>query len=317
MNFMLGANYWGKKWGTEMWLHYDGRDAREELKTLASYGIRTLRVFPNWRDFQPVDRAYAYRGNHGEYIHAKTGLPVYGDGVDPDRIADFRDFCHAAEENGIKLVFSIVTGWMSGRLFPPPVLNGKNLITDPEALMWMRRFIHRFVRELKNEPSIILWDLGNECNCMGTVNTRFEAYQWTATVADAIRTEDRTRPISSGMHSLESGHKGIWQIEDQGELCDILTTHPYPSPTVGGDVEPYTRLRMTYLPTAQSLYYAGLSGRQAYIQESGTFSQTVGSREMSANFMRIQILSALANGLLGYQWWCAWEQEHLDFPPYT
>ena len=317
MKFMLGVNYWGRDWGTEMWRHYDGEAIRRELRTLADHGVRCLRVFPNWRDFQPIDRNYGFQGAHGEYVNANTGAPVYDDGVDMDRIADFRDFCHAAEACGLTLVVSIVTGWMSGRLFCPPALNGQNLITSPEARMLMRRFIHRFVGELKNEKSIVMWDLGNECNCMAPVENEFEAYGWTATVADAIRTEDASRPVSSGMHSLETSPKSNWKLVHQGEICDVLCTHPYPSPTVGGNREPYTELRMTFLPTAQSLYYAGVGKKPSYIQESGTFSQTIGSTQMSSDFLRIQILSALANGLLGYQWWCAWDQDHLDFFPYT
>lgn len=317
MEYMLGANYWGRTWGTEMWLHYDGDEIRREFKQLSEYGVKFLRVFPIWRDFQPVDRAYGWQGAHGEYVNSHTGEPVYDDGVDMDRIEDFRDFCHAAEEYGIGFVVGIVTGWMSGRLFTPPVLNGKNIITDHEALMWMRRYINRFVSELKNEKAIKVWDLGNECNCLGSISSPFDAYNWTATVVDAIRTHDSERPISSGMHGLKLTGDGFWHIKDQGELCDILTTHPYPSPTVGGDKEPYTRLRMTYLPTAQSLYYAGVSGKQAYVQENGTFSQSIGNNRMAADFMRIQILSSLVNGLCGYQWWCAWEQDHLNFPPYT
>lgn len=319
MKFLLGVNYWGKDYGTEMWRYYDGTRIREELKTLSKYGVRVLRVFPNWRDFQPVERAYAWQATHGEYVNANTDVPVYDDGVDPEMIEKFRDFCRAAEECGLELVVSIVTGWMSGRLFSPPVLRGKNLITDAEALMWMRRFICRFVREFKDERCIVSWDLGNECNCLGEASNPAEAYSWTATVTDAIRAHDTSRPIMSGMHGLRAGigSGGNWLIEHQGELCDILTTHPYPSPTVGGDVEPYTRLRMTFLPTAQTLFYSGVSGKPAYIQESGTMSQAIGNRKMSADFMRIQILSSLANGLCGYQWWCAWEQSHLDFAPYT
>ncbi len=322
VKFMLGANYWGSKWATDMWKKYDSESIREDMKTLAQYGVKNLRVFPNWRDFQPVERAYAWRGKHGEYVNANTGEPVYDDGVDMKMIENFHDFCQAAEEVGIELSVSIVTGWMSGKLFTPPVLNGKNLINDPEALMWMRRYIKKFVREVKNEKAIVEWGLGNECNCLSPANTMFEAYQWTATVVDAIRTEDNSRPIDSGMHGLASGisdndEGNTWFLEHQGELCDALCTHPYPSPTVGGDVEPYTRLRTTCLPTAQTLYYAGVSGKPAYIQESGTFSQTIGSDQMSADFMRIQILSSIANNFLGYQWWCAWNQNHLEFPPYT
>lgn len=319
MDFLLGVNYWGRDFATDMWRKYDGARIREEMKLLKEYGVRAMRVFPNWRDFQPVERAYAWRGRHGEYVNANTGLPVYDDGIDMEMIDRFRDFCHAAEEFGIKLVVSIVTGWMSGKLFNPPVLNGKNLICDTEALMWMRRYINRFVKELKNEKSIVVWDLGNECNCLGEATTPADAYNWTATVADAIRSQDTSRPICSGMHALASGYDTTspWRIEDQGELCDLLSTHPYPSPTVGGDAEPFNRLRMTLLPTAQSLYYSGVSGKPAYIQENGTFTDAIGSKKMSGDFIRIQILSSLVNGLCGYQWWCAWEQNHLDFPPYS
>ena len=177
MKFMLGVNYWGREWGTEMWRHYDGGSIREELKTLADYGVRCMRVFPNWRDFQPIDINYSYHGKHEEYVNVNTGECVYDDGVDMDRIEEFRDFCRAAEEHGMTLVVSIVTGWMSGRLFIPPAICGQNPITSPEARMLMRRFIHRFVRELKNEKSIVMWDLGNECNCIGDVDNEYESYE--------------------------------------------------------------------------------------------------------------------------------------------
>ena len=322
MKYMLGANYWGLDHGTEMWLHYDGKKIREEFKTLSEYGIKILRVFPNWRDFQPVDKSYSWAGFGGEYVHSRTREPVTGDGVDMDRIAEFHDLCKAAEEYDIKLIVSIVTGWMSGMLYVPPVINGKNLISDHECLMWMRKYIHKFVKEMKNEKCIIMWDLGNESNCMGVAKNRAEAYHWTSTVADSIRAEDTTRPISSGMHAIESNPGSIqtstaaWYIEDQGELTDYLTTHSYPSPTVEGDKEPYTRLRMTYLPTAQSLYYAGVSGKPAYLQETGTFSSITGSRKMAAEYMRIQILSTLVNGVDGLFWWCTWDQTHLNYEPY-
>lgn len=322
MKYILGANYWGKDFATHMWRNYDGEKIREELKVLKEHGIKCLRVFPNWEDFQPVDKAYSWRAQARESFNVKTGnpVPLYGDGVDPVMIDRFRDFCKACEELNIDLVVAIVTGWMSGKLYCPPILKGKNLISDPEALIWMRRFIHRFVRELKNEKSIIMWGLGNECNCLGWSKNDYESYVWTSTVVDAIRSEDRSRPISSDMHALTStasAQGGEWSLETQGELCDVLSPHPYPSPTVGGDVEPYTRLRMTMLPTAQSLYYSGITHKPAYIQEHGTFSDTIGNKEMAGADLRMQVLSSLANGVIGVQWWCAWEQNHLDYSPYA
>ncbi|MBR3966161.1 MAG: cellulase family glycosylhydrolase [Clostridia bacterium] len=322
MKFMLGANYWGADYGTEMWLHYNGERIREEMMQLSEYGIKYLRVFPNWRDFQPLEKAMGHMGRSMQYIHSvtKKPLPPTSDGVDMDRIADFRDFCHAAEENGIKLVVSIMTGWMSGRLFVPPALVNKNVITDCEALTLTKKYVHRFVRELKDENAIVMWDLGNESNDMSPVDDIFEAYNWTSTVVDAIRSEDKSRPVSSGMHCLSSNnnrYENGWLLEHQGEICDVLCTHPYPSPTIYSDKEPYNRLRTTLTPTAQTLYYSGVGRRPAYIQENGTFAQAVGSPKMSAQFMNIQILSSLVNGFEGYHWWCAWDQMHLDFAPYT
>ena len=26
LEYMLGANYWSERWGTEMWRHYDGKE---------------------------------------------------------------------------------------------------------------------------------------------------------------------------------------------------------------------------------------------------------------------------------------------------
>ena len=195
-----------------------------------------------------------------------------------------------------------------GRLFVPPALDGKNLNTDPEVLMWTEKYARALVARLRDIKNIVMWDLGNECNCLERVKTRAEAYVWTATVRNAILSADNTRPISSGMHSLVCDNdSGVWQLCDQGELCDFVTMHPYPSAAVNGDIEPYNELRMTITPTAQSEYSAGVSKKPCIIQESGTFSPMLGNERMSADFLRVNVLSAFANNLGGFLWWCGME----------
>jgi len=93
------------------------------------------------------------------------------------------------------------------------------------VIQWELRFVREFVSTFKDHPAIIGWDLGNECNCMGAA-TREQAYTWTATIANAIRAVDPTRPVVSGLHGLTP--TGAWTMQDQGELTDLLTTHPYP-----------------------------------------------------------------------------------------
>ena len=318
MEFMIGCNYWDSKHGTDMWRFYDHDVVEADLAALEKAGVKYMRVFPNWRDFQPILSLKKHSGVLGEYRMGpdETLLPnIYG--IDEKMLDHFEDFCRVAEKHGMKLVVSILTGWMSGRLFCPPALENKNLITDPECLRWEQRFVRGFVTHFRNEPVIHSWDLGNECNCMGAVDNPDQAYVWTYTIANTIRMCDPTRIVSSGMHSLKPGINDGWRIKDQGELCDLLTTHPYPSKTINNDLEPYNGLRTTMLPTAQTEYYSGVGGRPAMIQESGTFSPALGCPEMAADFVRSQIYSAWANGLKGYLFWCGMEHLLLDKPPYT
>ena len=315
---MLGCNYWASVTGTDMWRDWRPEIIENDLKLLAEHGVKYLRVFPLWRDFQPVKKLYAWRNTFGEYVNAADEMPL-GDnilGMDPVQMEHFRTFAKMAAQNGQKLIVSIVTGWMSGRMFVPPAIEGKNLITDPEVHMWTSRFIRGIVSNFKDIKNIVMWDLGNECNCLSEAPDRYSAYAWTSMVKNCILAEDPTRPISSGMHSLGAETGAVWTIEDQGELCDYLSTHPYPSPTVGGDIEPYNRMRTTMIPTAQSEFYSGISGKPCQIQEQGTFTESIGNREMSAESLRVNVLSAVANGIDGYLWWCGMEHRDLKSAPY-
>ena len=316
MDFMLGCNYWGSKSAVDMWVDWDGESVERDFAELSKYGVRYLRVFPNWRDFQPIHSIYRWRGYFGEYrLHGKEKMKDEF-GLDEKCMEHFAEFLSYADKYGIKLIVAIVTGWMSGRLFAPPALEGKNHISDPESLRFQTLFVRGFVRRFKDAPAICAWDLGNECNCLGEARNAHEAFMWTSTIRNAILCEDNSRMIMSGMHGLSAEPNNTWSIQMQGQLTDMLTPHPYPSPTVGGDVAPMNMLRTTLVPTFQCNYYSGIGNKPAMIQESGTFSNMIGNEECAADFMRVNIYSAWANGVKGYLWWCAHEQSGFDFPPY-
>ena len=316
-NFMIGCNFWDSKSGTDMWVNFDEDSLAKDLDALAESGVNCMRCFPNWRDFQPVIALREWRGNFKEYRLTGDRFPENEFYIEPLMIERFRRFANMACDRGIKLVVSILTGWMSGRLFCPPALDSKNLICDPEALMLEEKFVRGFVMYTRDLPNIVMWDLGNECNCLGQANTPAQSYLWTVTIRNAILASDRTRKISSGMHALGFEENQPWSIYDQGLLCDLLTPHPYPSPTVGGDVDPADRPRTTMIPTAQCEYYAGLSGREVMIQEQGTFSDMLINRVGASMFLRVNVCSSYANGYKGYFWWCSHEHLRLGNPPYS
>lgn len=210
-----------------MWVNWDEEAIDFDLKHLSENGLKYLRVFPNWRDFQPVCGFYAGRNKLREYRHKNGSLfdnPYY---IDMEMMKRFERFCQIAEKYGMKLIVGILTGWMSGRTFVPPILEGKNLFTDEMALLLQQKFVKGFVSYFEDNEAILWWDLGNECNCFSTAPNREAAASWTAMVTNAIRANDRRRrAVVSGMHSL--GIQKEWTIFDQGENVDVLTTHPYP-----------------------------------------------------------------------------------------
>ncbi|MBQ8431552.1 MAG: hypothetical protein IJX28_01580 [Clostridia bacterium] len=318
MDFMIGVNYWDSKSGTDMWKHWDAASVEADLQALANTGVRVMRVFPNWRDFQPIHALRRARGAEFEYRFENDVIPTHPAGLSEEMLEHFATFCDLAGKYHISLIPSIVTGWMSGRQFCPPALNGRNHYTDPVSLVWQMRYVSGFVEAFRHRKEILAWDLGNECNVLSECSDRNVACAWTLMIRNAIAAKDSTRPIMSGMHSLSVDFRNqVWRIADQGEFTDVLCPHPYPSPTVGGDFEPMNRLRTTLIPTVQAVLYRGIGKKPSMIQETGTFNDMHGSREVAADFVRINLFSSWAHGALGYLWWCGCEHSHLKNPPYS
>ena len=314
--FRTGCNYWASHAGMYMWRNWDAAQVEKDVAALKAEGVDIMRVFPLWPDFQPLT---ALLGGRGDFIGmAQHDRPLANEaGVDEEMMRRFRFLCDVARKNDIKLVVGLLTGWMSGRFFAPPALESRNVITDPEAVMWEVRFVRHFVREMKDHPAIGAWDLGNECNCMGQVKTPAAAWNWLNSIAAAIRAEDASRPVVSGMHGCSTSVSRPWNLRHLGELTDVLTTHPYPLFTPECARDDFDTMRNACHPAAESLMYAGLSGRPCFVEEAGDLGRCTASPERSSGAMRAGMFTAWASGLSAYVWWCGFDQHHLDFPPYT
>lgn len=312
--FMLGCNYWASNAGTEMWNDWSAEAVDNDFKKLSEYGVKYLRVFPNWRDFQPIHPLMGGGMSLREYRLHDAELPKNPYYIDETMIERFGIFCDLAQKHGMKLIVGLLTGWMSGRSFVPPALYGKNLSTDTTALLFEQKFVHGMVELFKDKPAIYAWDLGNECNCLVNADSRETAENWSMIISNAIKSADSTRPVVSGMHSI--GIDGIWRIEDQGETTDILTTHPYPYWCSHCSEAEVTSIQTLMHATCETKYYANIGGKPCLAEEIGTMGPMVCDNETSGNFMKLNLYSNWANGALGALWWCANEQIDLMFPPY-
>ncbi len=314
--FFTGCNYWASHSGTNMWSDWRPEVIEADFARLAEAKIHVLRIFPLWSDFQPLRWHRGGGGSERELRLREDPLPFTEAGqagLDEVMLERFGVFCDLAEKYHMQLVVGLVTGWMSGRMHMPEAFAGKALLTDPAVIRWQVRFVRYMVRHFKDKPAIAAWDLGNECNCMGGAD-RNAAYLWTAVITNTIKLEDPAKPVVSGLHGLNP--TGNWTAEDQGELLDILCTHPYPLFTPHCDTDPLNQMKSGLHATAESVYYASLGGKPCFIEEAGTLGPMIADEQVAADYVRTVSVSAWAHDLRGFVWWCANEQSALTHTPY-
>lgn len=281
--FFIGANYWASNAGIQMWNRWDEEAVIRDLTHLAKANIKVLRIFPLWSDFQPIE---AYRnggGNVRTISHdAVKAIETPEDvaGIDPVMVERFEAVLNHAGHMGIKIIVGILTGWMSGRVYVPKALDGLNLYTDPTALKWEIKYVKYIIERFKFHPAIAAWDLGNECNCFDNCPNKDTAYTWSALIANTIRSVDNTRPVISGMHGIAP--ENMWNAMDQGELTDILCTHPYPQFTPFCDTDPVNKMKSANHAVAESLFYRGCGNKPCFAEEINILGPMFGNSQVAA-----------------------------------
>lgn len=318
--FAVGCNYWASYAGTHMWRDWRPEIIDQDFQQLSANGIRVIRVFPLWPDFQPIQQIYGGEGAK-KYIGFANGqpLPATGagsNGMSEEQLQHFEVLAKLAQKHQLKVIVGLITGWMSGQLYAPPALEGRHLLTDPESLTWQQKFVTTFVHRLKNQPAIIAWDFGNECNVMQKVD-HHQAYVWSALLAGAIRSEDQTRPVVSGMHGLSAEDDAPWRIEDQAATTDVLTTHPYSLWTKYASHDGVNTMRTILHAAAETRLYGDLGGKPALTEETGVMGPMTGGETEKAAFARTALFSNWAHDCMGTLWWCAYDQLSFQYPPYN
>ena len=169
----------------------------------------------------------------------------------------------------MKLIVPLINGHMTFRVYCPPAVDGLDAFTDPESLFWQNRFVRYFVKRMKHHPAILAWELGNESNCLSVADTRAAAWNWAAQISASIRLADPSRPVYSGMHSLQLHDRqwetrpNKWLLADQAELCDMLTTHPYQMWRSYVNCDSPNTLRWVMLAPTENRLYADIGGKPA------------------------------------------------------
>ena len=319
--FFTGCNYWASHAGTRMWQDWNETQVNRDFALFHANGIRMIRVFPLWSDFQPLRQHCGWTGTPVELCLGEEELPdtpAGQNGMDERMIARFEKMLDLAETHGLSVIVGLLTGWMSGRLHVPEAFVHRNIIEDPLAVKWEVKFVSFLVGRFKAHPAVAAWDLGNECNCLGKASTPAAAWNWSHAISSAIRVQDPTRPVISGMHSLGvfETEKNAWTIADQAETTDILTTHPYPEFTPWCNMERLNSFKNAFHAVAETRLYADIAGKKAFVEEAGNLGPALSSHAIAGNYLRNLLWNTWTHDCKGVLWWCAHEQTHLTHNPY-
>lgn len=319
-NFIIGCNYWASNAGTYMWRNWDEEAVENDLKKLSECGVECLRVFPLWPDFQPVSR---YINNTGRAEMRINDQPLDKSpegvaGVDPVMIGRFDRFIQLCDKYHIKLLVCLLNGWMSGRMFFPPAFTNCNPIVNRTFVKWQIRFIKYFVNHFKNRDTIVAWEPGNETNVMcgvEGVNIQQDEYAvWMSTLVNTIKSCDPTRPVIAGIHGLQMD--GMITPADIGEICDVMTVHPYPAFVPHCFVDDLNTMKSRLHATAESVLYSDIGGKLCLCEEIGSLCSMLGGEKVAAEYIKASANSLWANGSTGMMWWCSHDQGNFLFPPY-
>ena len=108
----------------------------------------------------------------------------------------------------------------------PKVRNGSSKYFD----QWGESDIRDMVRRDRNHPSVVLWSIGNEIQEQGQA----EGWKVAKMLADAVRAEDPTRPVTAGFNNLQGAIKN--GLADQVDIpgfnykpmnyAQVLNDHP-------------------------------------------------------------------------------------------
>jgi beta-galactosidase len=75
---------------------------------------------------------------------------------------------------------------------------------------WHEKDLRAFIRRDRNHPSVVMWSIGNEVYEQRDTN----GWKLAKQLADLVHQEDRTRPVTMALHTVESSTNGFQNVVD-------------------------------------------------------------------------------------------------------
>ena len=226
--FLLGVNYWPRRKAMGWWRHFEADEVRQEFALLNQLGLRLVRLFLLWEDWQPT---------------AET--------VSPTTLAHLHTVADIAAEYGLQLDITFFTGHMSGPNWVPPwmllpdeplprgvnqVVSGgkvvdcgyRNPYHDPLVWQASELLVRTVVGALAGHSAVAIWNLGNEPDLFAIPHTAADGRAWARHFTQLIKTIDPHTPVTCGLHVPDLTEDLHLRANDIFAEVDIPAIHGYP-----------------------------------------------------------------------------------------
>jgi endo-1,4-beta-mannosidase len=224
--FDVGVNYWPARTAMRWWTMFDAAEVRDDFARIAAAGLRSVRIFLAWEDFQPAP-----------------------DTVSSPQLGRLVQVADLAAESGLALMPTLFTGHMSGANWIPGWALGpdegtqrfrvitdgspsrrllRSWFRDPEVTAAQVVLARESARALAGHPALWAWDLGNEnSNCVVPPD-RASGRDWLEQMTAAIREADGAAAVTIGLHMEDLEEDRRIGPAEAASFCDFLTMHGYP-----------------------------------------------------------------------------------------
>jgi endo-1,4-beta-mannosidase len=269
--FVLGVNYWPRRKAMAWWKAFDRGEVEDEFGLIAELGMKLVRIFLLWEDFQPDPQTISRKA-----------------------LEDLEQTCEIAAAHGLQLDITFFTGHMSGPSWVPAwmlvpgasplphvrqVVSGGQVVnqgylnpfTEPLVLQAAERLLTAVVSRLASHPAVGLWNLGNEPDLFAWPPNAAAGRQWVRRMTAVIHQHDDRHPVTCGLHTANLLQDNGLRINEVFAEVDQPVMHGYPMyiDWVRDPLDP------AFVPFACALTSA-LCGRPALMEEFGGCSAPPG-----------------------------------------
>ncbi|PKQ15200.1 MAG: hypothetical protein CVT67_10725 [Actinobacteria bacterium HGW-Actinobacteria-7] len=266
--FPAGASLYPLDTETQSPEDWYGRDPGEDLDELAKARCALVRVFVSWRVIEPQVGQYAE-----EAIERLAGI------IEAARSRKIQTVvCFFADDRHSEL-----TDVTWGKRRDPR--NDSYLVQREAAL------IQKVVGRLRKEAGVFAWQLGNEAFIAGFTSSD-ELETWVATMREAIREVDPTRPIGLGADAETLFRSNGVDARNALESCEFAVSHVTAAYRAYAAEGPLTSGPSTYLDSF--LLRHAHRGRPVLLDDVGTLALDMSAGE-EASYLRSVLWGGFIN----------------------